>query len=143
MSVLPRTAYQQGCSRSLTRFDKFDYLWPIFANLGEQEVKNKELFVSDDNFANEETFGYQSRYSEYKYCPSTVHGDFKTNLSYWHLGRIFSALPTLSPEFVQAADSTMKRIFNVDDPAVASLYVQVYHNFQAIRPLPYFNTPTL
>lgn len=143
MSVLPRTAYQQGCPRSLTRFDKFDYLWPIFANLGEQEVKNKELFVGADNVDNEETFGYQSRYSEYKYCPSTVHGDFKTNLSYWHLGRIFSALPTLSPEFVQATDSTMKRIFNVDDPAVASLYVQVYHNFQAIRPLPYFGTPTL
>ena len=143
MSVLPRSAYQQGLPRSLTRFDKFDYLWPIFANLGEQEVKTQEIYLGSNVAINEQTFGYQSRYSEYKYAPSTVHGDFKQPLSYWHLGRIFSTYPTLSKEFVSVDPTTLKRIFNVDDPSVHSLYVMVYHNFQAIRPLPYFGSPTL
>lgn len=143
MSVLPRTAYQQGLPRKFTRTDKFEYAWPEFAQIGEQEVLNKELYLDwqdGTNAVNEQTFGYQMRYSEYKYAPSTVHGDFKTSLAYWHMGRIFSARPSLNESFV-TADPT-KRIFAVETEP-NHLYVQLLNRVDAVRPLPYYGNPKL
>lgn len=141
MSVLPKTAYQQGIPKDFTRTDKFEYLWPEFAQIGEQEIKNKELYVDWGTPANNDsTFGYQSRYAEYKYIPSTVHGQFKSSLSYWHMGRIFSSAPVLNESFV-TADPT-KRIFAVESEP-QHLYVQILNKVDAVRPLPYFGTPKL
>nr|QJB20381.1 MAG: major capsid protein [Microvirus sp.] len=141
MSVLPRTAYQQGTRRMYQKFDKLDFLWPEFAQLGEQPVFIDEIYSTFNNTTKTGLFGYQSRYSEYKFIPSTVHGDFKSSLAYWHMGRIFSAAPALNSAFV-SSDPT-HRIFAVTTPTVPKLYVQVYHNLKAIRPLPYFNVPQL
>ena len=96
MSVMPKTAYQQGTPRMFTKFDKFDYYFPEFAHLGEQEIKNKELYTTDDQAYNEGTFGYTPRYAEYKYRESRVCGDFRDQLNYWHLGRIFGSAPNLN-----------------------------------------------
>jgi len=143
MSVLPRTAYQQGLDRTFFKFDKFDYYWPEFANLGEQEVHNKELYYDyqDTSAYNDKTFGYQSRYSEYKFKNSTVHGAFKDSLSFWHMGRIFSGPPNLDLPFI-TADPT-HRIFADTEVADHKLYVQLYNDVKAIRPMPIFGTPTL
>lgn len=146
MSVLPRTAYMQGLPRLFSKFNKFDYFFPEFANIGEQEVFNREVYWNTDPAGenpayNEETFGYQSRYAEYKFVNSSVHGDFRQTLNYWHMARLFGVPPELNEDFVQA-DPT-KRIFAVEDPDTDDLYVQVYHNFKAIRPMPVFGTPTL
>lgn len=141
MSVLPRTAYQQGIPRHFTRFDKYDYFWPEFAHLGEQAVLNKELFWDPDGGVDNlnETFGYQSRYAEYKYQPSSVHGQFRTTKSFWHMGRIFTATPQLNAAFI-TADPT-KRIFAVTDPDTEDLYCQIYNDVSAMRLMPYFGTP--
>lgn len=143
ISVLPKTAYQQGLHKSWSRFDKYDFYWKQFAQIGEQEVRNKELYFTGDNDTTEPEglFGYQSRYAEYKYACSTVHGDFKTSLAYWHMGRIFGAEPDLDTSFVES-DPT-HRIFAVDDPAVHKLWCHLYHDCSTIRPMPYFGTPTL
>lgn len=149
MSILPRTAYQQGIPRHWNKFDKFDTYWPQFAQLGEQEVLRKEIYndyAAASQTENDVTFGYAPRYAEYKYAPSTVHGDFRKdaagdNLSYWHMGRYFDTAPTLSGGFVQS-DPT-HRIFAVTDPTVHKLYVQIYNKVSAVRPMPYFNDPTL
>lgn len=144
MSVLPDTAYQQGIPRKLTRFDKLDYAWPLFANIGEQEIKLKELWydqAESDPEVNDSTFGYQNRYYEYKYIPSSVHSDFRDNLAFWHMGRIFSAKPELNEEFV-TADPT-RRIFAVETENTEPLWCHCYNRINAIRPLPYFGTPTL
>ena len=85
MSIMPKTAYQQGTPRMFLRRDNLDYFWPSFANIGEQEVKNREIFEFPDNANGEQTFGYVPRYAEYKFCNSRVAGDFATNLEYWHL----------------------------------------------------------
>lgn len=140
VSVLPQTAYQQGLNRMFSRTDKFDYYWPEFANIGEQEVKNKEIYAQI-NSVNEGTFGYQQRYAEYKYCPDTVHGEFKTSLAFWHMSRIFSNLPTLNTSFIDA-DPT-QRIYAITDPAVDKLLLQVYHKIDALRPMPYFSIPSI
>jgi len=141
MSVIPRTSYQNGLERLWSRDDKFKYAWPEFAQLGEQEILSREVYHDWQNPNISDTFGYQSRYAEYKYKQSTVHGDFRDSLYYWHMGRIFDSRPVLNESFV-TSDPT-QRIFNVDDEEVHKLYVQIYNSVKAIRPLPFFNTPTL
>lgn len=141
LSVLPKTAYQQGIPRHMTRFDRFDYFWPEFQNIGEQEVKNKELYWDGTAGDNEGTFGYQSRYAEYKYACDTVHGEFKTNLAYWHMGRIFDSQPALNEAFVRA-DST-KRIFPDEGSGANVLYAQLYNKVDALRPMQYHSVPGL
>lgn len=142
MSVLPRTAYQQGVPREFRKFDKLDFYWPEFANLGEQAVINNELYHQyASGGSNTGTFGYQSRYAEYKFARSSVHGDFKDTLAFWHMGRFFSSQPALNVNFI-LSDPT-HRIFAVTDPAVHKVYVQVYNDVKAIRPMPVFGSPLL
>lgn len=144
LSVLPKTAYQNGVNKMWSRSDKFDYYWPEFANIGEQEIKEKEIFWNANVATTPDaTWGYQSRYAEYKYTPSTVHGEMRDELSYWHMGRIFSgAAPPLNNDFVTSNPTT--RIFSVEAPStVDHLYCQLYNRVDAIRPMPYFGTPML
>jgi len=140
MSVLPRTAYQQGIERHWWRSEKEDFYWPEFANLGEQEIYNKEIFYDWDTGTNDDVFGYQQRYAEYKYMTDTVHGEFKSTLYFWHMGRIFNLTPALNESFVESDPTT--RIFAVDDSS-DHLWVQVYNKFQARRPMPFFSDPRL
>ena len=145
MSVLPRTSYQNGLPRHLQKFDKFDYYWPEFAHIGEQPVYKNELYNDFSTFAddpastNKQTFGYQSRYSEYRYAPDSVHGDFSTNLDFWHMGRKFTSVPPLNTSFI-TSDPT-HRVFAVTDPTEHKLLVQTYVNFQAIRPIAKYGEP--
>lgn len=139
MSVLPRTAYQQGFPRHLVnRDDKEEFYWPEFSNLGEQEVKNYEIYAQG-NSADYDPFGYQQRYAEMKYASDSVHGAFKTSLDFWHLGRIFATPPALNEDFVNADPDT--RIFAVEEGD--HLWVQLYNNIKALRPMPYFSNPQL
>lgn len=83
-SVMPETAYVNTTPKWSTRFDPLDYLWPKFAQLGEQPVYAYEV---EGTVNTERIFGYQSRYADYKYNHNTVHGDFKTSLDFWHMAR--------------------------------------------------------
>lgn len=141
VSVMPRTAYQQGIERKWSYRDKFDFYWPEFAQLGEQAVSNGEAFYdfTEEN-GNADTFGYQARYNHMKYSPSIVSGDFRDTLAYWHMGRIFENPPALNDEFVECDPRT--DIFAVQD-GTDPLYVQIYNNVKAIRKMPYHNVPTL
>ncbi|QXP07945.1 MAG: major capsid protein [Arizlama microvirus] len=140
MSVMPKTAYQQGIPKHFLKFtDPFQYYWPQFANIGEQEVLNKEIYAFQglDGLG---TFGYVPRYSEYKYEPNRVAGDMRGNLDFWHLGRIFAAPPALNQQFVECKPGA--RIFAVEDPDVQKLIVHVYNKVKAVRAMPKFGTPS-
>lgn len=144
MSCTPKTAYQQGIERKWKRFDKFDYYWPEFAQLGEQEVKNHEIYYNGAANNNPDaTFGYQERYAEYKYGRSSVHGDYKDSMSYAHLGRIFSSEPGLNEGFMQVKSGETDRIFAVQEGGTNSLWAQLAHNISAIRPMPRLYRPRL
>lgn len=138
MSIMPKTAYQQGIPRTYLKKDALDFYWPSFANIGEQEVKVAELYAYTANADN--TFGYVPRYAEYKFNPSRVAGDFRTTLDYWHLGRIFSTEPTLSQQFVECDPTDVERVFAVQDET-DNLYCHVYNKISALRPMPKFGTP--
>lgn len=139
MSVMPKTAYQQGIPKQfLKTSDRLDYFWPSFANIGEQEVLKGEVYAAASGW--NETFGYVPRYAEYKYMPSRVAGQFKTSLDFWHLGRIFGSEPHLNEDFVVCNPSN--RIFAVTDPSVDHLFVHILNRVQAIRPMPKFGNPS-
>jgi hypothetical protein len=143
LSVVPRTAYQQGTPKTFKRFTKTDFFFPEFAHLGEQAVTVGELFTDYINVTNNTlTFGYQSRYAEYKYNNSRVAGEFQTTLNYWHLGRKFASAPALNNTFIKANPVDMQRIWPVAD-ATDKLLIQIYNDVQAVRPMPIFGTPTL
>lgn len=140
MSVLPRTCYQQGLARHFQKFDNLDYFTPQFANIGEQEVYNKEIYLPDGIIDPESVFGYNPRYSEYKFMSNRVAGDFKTTLDFWHMGRIFATAPALNQVFIEADPTT--RIYAVEDEESDKLYCQIYNNIQSTRKMPKYGTPT-
>lgn len=142
LSVIPKTSYaSQGIPKMFQKFDKFEIYWPHFAHIGEQPVYTKELYFDGKTTIDNEVFGYSPRYSEYKFGRSSVHGDFRDQLDYWHMARTFASKPVLNGNFIEA-DPT-QRIFAVTDETVDKLYVQVYNNLHAIRPMPIFGTPSL
>lgn len=112
----------------------------MFANLGEQEVKNWEIYAADNANYND-TFGYQSRYAELKYNNNTVHGEFKDTLLDWHMGRVFSTPPSLNAEFVKA--NPTHRIYADTDPDNQKLYCWVHFGINAKRKIPFYSTPQL
>lgn len=139
MSIRPRTAYQQGIPKQFLRDDKFDYFWSLLAHLGEQAIENRELYADHTNPKG--TFGYIPRYSEYKYINSSVHGDFRDSLNFWHMGRIFENDPQLNSSFIEC--NPTDRIFAVTDDNIHSIWVHLYQQVKAVRPIPVFSTPLL
>ena len=139
MSVMPKTAYQQGIPKTYLKNDPLDFFWPSFAHIGEQPVVNNELFAYTTT--GNETFGYVPRYAEYKFNPSRVAGDFRTTLDYWHLGRKFATQPALNQTFIECTPAQVNRIFAVTDETQDTLYCQILHKIRAIRPMPKFGTP--
>ena len=151
MSVTMRTAYSQGIPKMFSRSDKFDFAWPELANLGEQEIKSKEVFYAfedTEQAANQAVFGYIPRYSEYKFMNDRIAGDFRSTLGYWHLGRNFTTRPALDVNFTSiyedgdSKEETFRRIFAVQD-GTDYLWMQLFHNLTAKRPLPYFGVPSI
>lgn len=141
MSIMPRTGYQQGVPRDFTKFDNMDFYFPEFAHLSEQEIKNQEIYVSNDPTYNEGTFGYTPRYAEYKYHESEAHGDFRGNMSFWHLNRIFTDKPNLNTTFVECNPSN--RIFATSGTRDDKFWVQIYQDVKALRLMPKYGTPML
>lgn len=149
--VQPKPYYSQGLSRLLTRNEFYDFYFPEFAHLGEQAITNKELYYVPDYPGNENTFGYQSRYSEYKFMLSQIKGDFTNpdgGLRSWLFGvRDFASQPSLSPEFLQCSSSVDSSLMNpfpvVESDSEDKLYVQVDFDLTALRPMPKYGTPYL
>lgn len=142
MSVLPKTAYQQGIEKMWHKGpdqDPFNYYWPQFAHIGEQAVKNKELYAY--TATDDDDFGYVPRYAEYKFMNNRVAGDFRSTLNFWHLGRIFAAQPALNQTFVESDPTT--RVFAVSGAGTPDkLLAHVLHKIRAVRPMPKYGTPT-
>lgn len=139
MSVMPKPAYLQGLDRMWSKGENpTDFYFSSFANIGEQEVKTKEIYAYTED--QENTFGYIPRYAEYRFQPNRVCANFRTDLAFWHQARIFGNSPTLNKEFIECEPD--KRIFAVTDEGVNSLYAQVYNKVMSVRPIPKYGTPT-
>ncbi len=140
LSIIPEATYQQGLERMWTRSSLYDFAFPQFANLGEQEILNQEIYATGDSGKDEGIFGYAPRYAEYKIGHTQVCGKFRTDLDYWHFGRQFASLPKLNKEFIMM-DQMDYDPFNVTDGQTEHVYVDLYNNILARRRLPYFGRP--
>lgn len=138
MSVLPRTAYMQGLPKFFLKKDRFDWYWPEFAHIGEQEVDRDELYLNT-SLPKTAPFGYQRRYCEYTQVPDSVHGEMRTSLKHWHLAREFDTVPSLNSAFVTSNPDT--RIFAVESEEWSKLICQLYFDFKAIRPVSKYGEP--
>lgn len=140
MSILPKPSYSQGVPKQYLRSSPLDFYWPSFANIGEQEIKQEELYAYDAATQGN-TFGYIPRYAEYKYIPNRIAGDFRTTLDFWTLSRQFATSPTLSQQFIECDPDETTRIFAVQD-GTDPILVQVLNKINARRKMPVYGTPS-
>ena len=138
--------YQQGLDRLWSRKDKFDFYWPVFANIGEQAIKNKELYAQG-TAEDDEVFGYQEAWAEYRYKPNGVTGEkrssYAQSLDVGHLADDYSKLPSLSAEWIQEDSSTVNRVLAASDNLVAQFFADIYVKNLCTRPMPMFSIPGL
>lgn len=135
--------YQQGLNRMWSRSTRFDFYWPALSHLGEQAVLNKEIYAQG-TAVDDLVFGYQERYAEYRYRPSVVTGEFRSNfattLDSWHLAQNFGALPVLGASFIED-NPPIDRIIAV--PSEPHVLFDSYFRLRCARPMPVYGVPGL
>lgn len=146
--LMPKVLYAESLSRHDTKLnDRFDYYNPSFAHIGEQEVHNYELFAGTyGTVLGSKEFGYQPRYTEYRFHNSEIHGDLKGNLSYWTLARIFNSQPALNASFIYMQPEVLNRIFAVREALVGlqrNVILSIQFQAACIQPLSRYGTPGL
>lgn len=133
--------YQQGRNRMWSRSTRYDYYWPALANIGEQAILNEEIYA--DGSANDQSvFAYQERFAEYRYKPSVITGQFRSNavtsLDAWHLSQDFASLPTLNSTFIEETPP-FDRVVAV--PSEPHFLFDAYFNLRCARPMPLYGVP--
>ena len=143
VSVRADLTYQQGLDRMFSRSTRYDFFWPALANIGEQAVLNKEIYA-DGTTADEDIFGYQERWAEYRYKPSKITGKFRSNdaqsLDAWHLSQEFASLPTLGADFIEE-NPPLDRVVAV--PSEPHFIFDSYMRMKSARPMPVNSVPGL
>lgn len=142
-SVRANLTYQQGLHRMWSRRSRFDYYWPALAHLGEQAVLNKEIYAQG-TAADDEVFGYQERWAEYRYADNRISGKFRSTaegtLDVWHLSQKFENLPALNSEFI-AENPPISRVVAVTDEP--HFLADFYFRQKVARVMPTYSVPGL
>ena len=146
VSVRADLTYQQGLPRMWSRSTRYDFYFPAFAHLGEQAVLNKEIYVQG-SAADNDVFGYQERWAEYRYKPSQISGLFKSTaagtLDGWHLAQKFNTLPTLNATFIQDTPP-LDRALAVGAEANGQQFLfDSFFDVKMARPMPMYSVPGL
>lgn len=138
--------YQQGLERFWSRKDRFDYYWPVFANIGEQAVLNQEIFAQGTS-KDQEVFGYQEAWADYRYRPSRVTAEMRSSyaqsLDVWHLADDYAQLPSLSDAWIREDATNVDRVLAVQSNVSAQLFADIYIRCNATRPMPLYSIPGL
>lgn len=136
--------YQQGIERKFSRKNRNDFYWPALSNIGEQYIKNKEIFATG-TAEDEEAFGYQEAWAEYRYANNRVTGelnsDYALSLDAWTYADDYSELPTLSDDWIRETDVNVQRTLAVEgqDQWIANFYFDQTW----IRPMPIYSIPSM
>ena len=146
VNVRTDLSYQQGLNRAWSRRTRFDFYWPALAHLGEQAVLNKEIYAQASE-TDDDVFGYQERWAEYRYHPSMITGKFRStyaqSLDVWHFAQKFDALPNLNRSFMEdhASYDGIKRMQAVQDEP--QFLLDAYIQLRTARPMPVYSVPGL
>uniref|UniRef100_A0AAU8AXX5 Major capsid protein n=1 Tax=Dulem virus 120 TaxID=3145597 RepID=A0AAU8AXX5_9VIRU len=138
--------YQQGIERFWSRKNRFDFYWPVFANIGEQAVLNKEIYAQGSD-KDSEVFGYQEAWADYRYKPSRASGYMRstapTSLDVWHLGDNYSSLPHLSDSWIREDGKIVDRVITVTSDISHQFFADVFIRNTSVRPMPVYSVPGL
>jgi len=141
VSVRADLTYQQGLNRMFSRQTRYDFYWPALSHIGEQAILNKEIYAQG-TIADDDVFGYQERYAEYRYKPSLITGLFRstapTSLDVWHLAQDFATLPVLDKTFIEE-DPPIDRVIAVQDEP--HFLFDAYFRLNCARPMPLYGVP--
>lgn len=150
MSIRAELGYQQGLNRMFSRRTKYDFYWPGLANIGEQAVLNKEIYaqgtavVDAGEIVDDQPFGYNERYAEYRYKPSIVTGQFRStfaeSLDIYHYAQDFADLPVLDDTFIQDTPPVERNIA-ITTEDYPQFLVDMYFNYRCARPMPVHGIP--
>jgi len=136
-------SYQQGLHKMWSRSTKYDFYWPALAHLGEQAVLNREIYAQGTS-VDTEVFGYQERWSEYRYGISKITGVLNStasqSLDSWHLAQEFSALPQLGDAFITENPPVDRVIAVTTEP---HFIFDSYFQINCVRPMPVYSVPGL
>lgn len=138
--------YQQGLSKMWTRKAALDFYFPVFANIGEQPILNQEIYAQGQE-VDEEVFGYQEAWAEYRYRPSICTGEMRStypqSLDVWHLGDDYDSLPKLSPGWIQEDKTNIDRCLAVNSSVSNQFFADIYVKNKTTRPMPLYSIPGL
>lgn len=138
--------YQQGLERFWSRRDRLDYYFPVFANIGEQAILNKEIYAQG-TVQDNEVFGYQEAWADYRYKPSRVAGEMRskapTSLDVWHLADEYTKLPKLSDAWIREDKTNVDRVLAVTSAVSNQMFADLYIQCKATRPMPMYSIPGL
>ena len=139
--------YQQGLEKIWNRKNRFDFYWPALANIGEQAILNKEIYLQALGETNEQAFGYQEAWAEYRYKPSRVSSAFRSNvtgsLDAWHYADYYEELPKLSAEWVQETYKNVDRTLAVQSTLEDQYIADFWFKCKCTRPMPIYSIPGL
>lgn len=139
-------SYSQGVNRMWSRKKRYDFYFPVFANLGQQSILNKEIYAQGTS-ADDETFGFQEAWAEYRFKPSITTGKLNPNagasLPYWTLTNKFNALPTLGKVFIEQGRENISRVLTTGDSAGFDFIADFLFDETAVRPMPMYSIPGL
>ena len=136
--------YQQGLERMWSRKTNLDFYYPVFANLGEQAILKKELYLTGTN-EDEKAFGYQEAWAEYRMKPNRISGKFRSNatgtLDAWHYGDNYKTAPSLSQAWMKEGDAEIQRTLAVDNEP--QFIMDTVIDNTSVRPMPMYSIPGL
>ena len=143
VNVRADLSYQQGVNRMWSRKSRLDFYFPVLAHLGEQAILNKEIYAQG-TAADDQVFGYQERFAEYRYSPSVITGKMRSTdpqtLDIWHLAQKFDSLPTLSSQFIQDNPPVSRVVAVQSEP---QFILDAWFDLKCIRPMPVYSVPGL
>lgn len=138
--------YQQGIERMWSRTLREHYYFPVFANLGEQAVKNKEIYAQG-TAVDDQVFGYQEAWAEYRYKPNRVSGMMRStyaqSLDIWHLADEYSTLPSLSDAWIREDPTNIDRVLAVTSSVSHQFIADIFVSNKTVRAMPLYSIPGL
>lgn len=141
-----KNSYQQGLSRKFSRQTKFDYYWPLMANIGNQPVKVKEIYLTGTS-TDDEVFGYNEAWFDYRYSPNLVSGELRStyaqSLDSWHFADYYTSQPYLSSSWLQMDKGNVDRALAVTSSVADQLFGDFSMFIRATRPMPVYSIPGL
>lgn len=146
-------SYQQGLNKMWLRKKWTDFYVPQFANLGEMPIYNAEIYAQDSDvvdadtgeIVNEQVFGYQEAWAEYRYKPNMITGKLRStasgSLDLWHYADYYTELPKLSGEWIDETEANVQRTLAVQTEP--QFIMDSYFKSTWTRVMPLYSVPGL